>query len=142
MAWREQSGRFENEVMTGKEVVLSFRVSTGLAKALEAQAKAWNSTTVSEVARDIIKFYFLPMACEIQAKESGLQLVQLSELQGIGKLGGMMGGMVEYMQFLQLATKSSKVSVEFMERILEKLEKLLEAAKDEVMQELELELKN
>jgi len=127
--WREQSGKFENEVMTGKEKIISFRVSAGLVRAIEAQAKVWNCST-SEAARDIVKFYFLPMACEMQAKEKGLKVVN--------DLGNMQA-LTEYLEFLQEASEASKNSVKFLERIISKLQKLFDTAREVVEQELELE---
>jgi hypothetical protein len=118
------------------------RIEKGLYQALETQTEIWHFKNVSQTVRAILTFYFLPVMYEYQWKNKKVSDFKsfLEEKQREGfsleqaKTNYFIFQTVEYLEFLEQAKVMSSHSLQFMEKLTEKLNVILEDIQGKVEQ--------
>ena len=112
-----------------KEQVISVRLDTGLAKALEAQAKAWGLKNTSTAVRTILSFYFLPAVYQLEWKDKDFgKLLKKGEEYSTDRIRAnyFLKALVEYMSFLEQTLQASSETLSFVEGTQKNLNAIIE----------------
>jgi len=112
-----------------KEQVVSVRLDTGLAKALEAQAKVWGLKSTATAMRTILSFYFLPAVYQLEWKDKDFdKLLQGSEEYSTGRIRAnhFLKALLEYMSFLEQTLQASSQTLSFVEETQKNLNAIIE----------------
>lgn len=131
-----------SEQELNKDSQVSVRMERGLYQALETQTEIWNFKNVSQTVRAILTFYFLPVMYEYQWKSKKVSDFKnfMEEKQRDGysleqaKANYFLFQIVEYLEFLEQAMVMSTHSMQFMEKMTDRLNIILEDIQGKVEQ--------
>ena len=124
-----------------KDKVISLRIPEGLYAGLESAGRLWfNDSKVSEVARIILSFYFLPVMYELEVesmkevmKKSSSEIARKNKMSVAQYRANMFSyNLVDYLEFLEKAHISSTNSLQFIESRREKVEELIKNMTEEL----------
>ena len=131
-----------SEQELNKDSQISVRLERGLYQALEAQTERFGFKNVSQTLRAILTFYFLPVAYELELKNKSVsdfkRFIELKQRDGYSleqaKANYFLFQIVEYLEFLEQAMVMSTHSMQFMEKMTDRLNIILEDIQGKVEQ--------